>query len=108
MSVKQDVKTIGSKSVSVPVSAAALTVTAVAKVMGVAESVIKAAPSCGMAVALLPFSATKGYLVQEGVAEDVAEQRAYRYVRQELAVTIPPLGEGSGKLLADLMKDEPA
>ena len=69
------------------------------------KSIGQAVP-CTKAVALLPFSSTKGYLIQEGVSEEEADARAYKYVRQELSVTIEAVGVGSGKLLADLLKDD--
>ena len=54
-----------------------------------------------------PFAAAKGYIMEsEGVTADVAEARAYLYIRQELSTTIEQVGVGSGKLLADLLKDE--
>lgn len=56
-----------------------------------------------------PFAAAKGYIMEaEGVSADVAEERAYKYVNQELSLTITEAGEGAGKLLAELLEeDEP-
>lgn len=54
-----------------------------------------------------PFAAAKGYIMEaEGVSADVAEERAYRYVNQELSRTITDAGEGAGKLLADILKED--
>lgn len=106
MSVKQDVRTIVGKSVSVPLSAAALTIELGADGIELIESGIKAAPSIGLSLLKLPFAAVKGYLVQEGASEHDAEERAYRYVKQDLSRTITELGEGSGKLLSDLLKED--
>ena len=54
-----------------------------------------------------PFAAAKGYIMEaEGVSEEVAEARAYRYLKQELSRTIEEVGVGSGKLLADLLKED--
>jgi len=54
-----------------------------------------------------PFAAAKGYIIEsEGVTAEVAEARAYRYIRQELSRTITEVGEGSGKLLAELLKED--
>ncbi len=54
-----------------------------------------------------PFAAAKGYIMaSEDVSEHDAEERAYRYVRQELSRTITDVGVGSGKLLADLLKED--
>lgn len=56
-----------------------------------------------------PFHAAKGYIMEsEGVSEEIAEIRAYRYVNQELSRTIQEVGVGSGKLLADLLKEDEA
>ena len=54
-----------------------------------------------------PFAAAKGYIMEaEGVTAEVAEARAYKYINQELSLTIAEVGVGSGKLLADLLKEE--
>ena len=54
-----------------------------------------------------PFAAAKGYIMEtEGVTAEVAEARAYKYINQELSRTITEVGVGSGKLLADLLKQE--
>lgn len=54
-----------------------------------------------------PFAAAKGYIMEaEGVSSDVAEERAYRYIKQELSRTIEEVGVGSGKLIADLLKED--
>ena len=60
-------------------------------------------PQVMRALLASPFAAAKGYIQEaEGVSADVAEARAYRFVRQELSRTITEVGEGSGKLLAEL------
>jgi len=54
-----------------------------------------------------PFAAAKGYIQEsEQCTAEVAEARAYRYVRQELSRTITEVGEGSGKLLAELLAED--
>jgi len=56
-----------------------------------------------------PFAAAKGYIMEsEQVTAEVAEARAYRYVRQELSRTITEVSEGSGRLLVDLLKEDDA
>jgi hypothetical protein len=55
---------------------------------------------------LLPFSATEGYLVEEGMDVEQAQQVAYKYVKQPLSLTITAVGVGSGALLADLLKED--
>ncbi len=42
----------------------------------------------------------------EGVDEAEAEARAYRFIKQSLSTTIEEVGVGSGKLLADLLKED--
>jgi len=65
------------------------------------------APQVMKALLSSPFAAAKGYIMEsEGVSEEIAEARAYRYIKQELSVTIEEVGVGSGKLLADLLKEE--
>ena len=64
-------------------------------------------PAVMKALLASPCAAAKGYIMEaEGVSADVAEARAYKYVRQELSRTITDLGEGSGKLLADLLAED--
>ena len=64
-------------------------------------------PAVVRALLTAPCAAAKGYIMEaEGCSADVAEARAYRYVNQELSRTIAEAGEGTGKLLADLLKDE--
>jgi len=64
-------------------------------------------PQVMKALLSAPFAAAKGYIIEsEGVSADVAEARAYRFVRQELSRTITEVGEGSGKLLAELLAED--
>ena len=64
-------------------------------------------PQVMKALLASPFAAAKGYIMEsEGVSSDVAEERAYRFVKQELSRTIEEVGVGSGKLLADLLKED--
>ena len=107
MSVKTDVKVIASKSVSVPLSAVALTVKLTADGMSLVESAVSAAPGVLKAILELPFSSTEGYLIETGVEQAEAQARAYKYVNQPLADTIKEVGVGSGKLWADMLKDAP-
>jgi hypothetical protein len=87
-------------------SIASVSVTLVAKgAKGVRNSVDQLVPT-GEAILKLPFAATEGYLTQEGMDAAEAHDRAYRFVNQPLSVTIEAVGVGSGKLLADLLKEE--
>lgn len=72
------------------------------------DSVVET-PQVMKALLSAPFAAAKGYIMEsEQVTEEVAEARAYRYVRQELSRTITEVGEGSGKLLAELLAEDAA
>ncbi len=109
MSTKQDIKTIVGGSVSVPMSAAATTIEVTADAVGYAESAVKSTPAVVKALVQAPFAAAKGYLMEaEGLSAEEAEKRAYKYARQDLSRTIAEAAEGSGKLLAELMKEEEA
>ncbi len=66
-------------------------------------------PQVMRALLSAPFAAAKGYIMEsEHCSADVAEARAYRYIRQELSRTITEVGEGSGKLLAELLAEDDA
>ena len=74
---------------------------------GLINKSVGATPLVIKAILLTPFAAAKGYIMEaEGVDAPEAEARAYKYVQQELARTIEEVGVGSGKLLADLLKEE--
>lgn len=92
-------------------NAAITTVSVTAELLGdgteLLNSTIKQAPKVTGAVLTTPFAATKGYHMEaSGMSEEEAEAKAYRYLRQELSVTIEEVGVGSGKLLADLLKED--
>ena len=68
---------------------------------------IEHTPAVLKSIGQSPFSATKGYIMEsEGVDADVAEQRAFKYLNQELSVTINETSEGAGKLIADMFADD--
>ncbi len=73
---------------------------------GLVNKGISAAPRCGLQVLLIPFSLAKGMLIQNGVSEEEADSRAYKYVRQDLSRTIEEVSVGTGKALAELLKDD--
>ena len=71
------------------------------------SSGVGSTPAVLKELAKTPFSAGKGYLMEsEGITAEAAEARAFKYVNQEVSVTIREGGEGAGKLLADLFKEE--
>lgn len=97
--VKNVINTVGN---SIEVSS-----TLIADGTGVINKTVSSTPVVLQALLTAPFAAAKGYIMEsEGVSEDEAEQRAYRFIRQNLSVTITEAGVGSGKLLADLLKEE--
>lgn len=64
-------------------------------------------PQVAKALLATPFAAAKGYIMEaEGVTAEVAEARAYKYLKQELSHTIEEVGVGSGKLLADILRED--
>ena len=71
------------------------------------SSGVGATPAVLKELAKSPFSAGKGYLMEsEGITAEEAEARAFKYVNQEVSVTIREGGEGAGKLLSNLFKEE--
>lgn len=107
MSTKQDVKSIVSNSVSIPLSVGSTALSVVADTANYTNKSIGATPAVIKAILTSPFAAAKGYIMEaEGVSEEVASKRAYKYVEQDLATTIGDAGEGAGKLLAELLKEE--
>lgn len=66
-------------------------------------------PDVMRALLQAPFAAAKGYIMEnEGVSEEIAEARAYRFIKQDLARTITDGSTGAGKLLVSLFDDEEA
>ena len=64
-------------------------------------------PAVLSALLTTPFAAAKGYIMEsEGVTAEVAEARAYRFIRQDLARTITEGSEGAGKLMVSLFDDD--
>lgn len=107
MSIKKDMKTIVSNSVSVPMSLGATTLNVVADATEYTNKSVGAAPDVVRALLSIPFAAAKGYIMEaEGVSEEEATVRAYRYVEQPVSRTIEDIGTGSGKLLAELLADD--
>ena len=67
---------------------------------------IGATPAVLKALLVTPFSAAKGYIMEsEGVSEEVATERAFKYLEQDVAVTIEETGTSLGKLTAQLFDD---
>jgi len=63
-------------------------------------------PSVLKAVLKTPFAAGKGYLMEaEGLTPQEAELIAYKYLNQDITDTIEQVGEGAGKLLANLFTE---
>ena len=76
---------------------------------GVINHSVKSTPAILGALLTAPFAAAKGYIMEsEGVTADEAELRAYRFVRQNLSVTITEAGVGTGKAIAAILAEEAA
>ena len=81
--------------------------TLVADGTGVVNKSVSSTPAVLNALLTAPFAAAKGYIMEsEGVSADEAELRAYRFIRQNLSVTIEQAGVGSGKVLAAILAEE--
>ena len=107
MSIKQDVKSIVSNTIATPVSLGATALKLAADGTNVVNKSAAATPAVIQALLATPFAAAKGYIMEaEGVSSEIAEERAYKYVKQDVSRTIQEAGEGSGKLLAALLKDD--
>ena len=65
------------------------------------------APAVGKQLLKSPFDAGTGYIMEkEGVSRKDAQARSHKYLNQDVTRTIEELSEGSGKLLAELLKEE--
>ena len=106
MSVKSDIKTSINVLVALPLQLTAGLLTTTAKAAPLVLSGVANLPETAVALVQVPMAATKGYLVQEGVAEEEAQARAYRFVNQSLAVTITEGAEGCGALCSSLFDEE--
>ena len=99
------------KSVNNIVTAATSTVAVgtevVADTTGLISGSIAATPDVLKALLTTPFSAAKGYLIEaEGLTEEQARAVAFKYLEQDLAVTITEVSEGAGKLAAAMFEDD--
>ena len=84
----------------------ALTCKGVAGIAKLTRSTIEAAPECGKQGLFLPFHAATRYNMEQGMERQAAHAKAFKYVEQPLADTIVQIGEGTGALVAELLKDE--
>ena len=67
---------------------------------------VQATPAVLKALLTVPFAAAKGYLMEaEGMNAEEAELAAYRYIKQDVALTITEASEGAGKLVADMFSE---
>jgi len=107
--IKNVTKSIG-HILSAATSIVAVSTEVLADGTGLVSGSVTQTPAVMKALLSTPFAAAKGYLMEaEGMNEADAEAIAYKYVQQELAVTIQEAGEGAGKLMATLFDDdEPA
>lgn len=105
----KNIKKSVSNTVGAATSVVSVTTEMVADVSGLLSNSIGATPAVLRALLASPFSAAKGYLMEaEGLSEQEAERAAFKYLEQNLALTIAQGGEGAGKLLAQLLADDEA
>jgi len=79
----------------------------VADTSGLLANSIGATPAVLKALLSTPFSAAKGYLMEaENMSEEQATKAAFKYLQQDMAVTIDKGGESVGKLIASLFEDD--
>ena len=106
-STATNIKTIAKGAVNVPLEVGAAAVQVTADSVDVATSGVRATPGVIKAILRAPFEAASGYIQEaEGVTRDEAQERAFRYLKQDLAQTIDEGAEASGKLLAEFLKDD--
>jgi hypothetical protein len=94
------------KSVTASVNTVGLGTELLADGIELGNDIVTHAKPVLKAILSLPFSSAKGYLIQEGASEEEADARAYKYIRQDIAVTIEAVGVGSGKLLSAALKED--
>ena len=73
-----------------------------------AATSVGSVPAVIKATASSPFSAAEGYIVDDrNISREEAHKIAFKYVEQPLSVTITEASFESGKLLSQLLRDEP-
>ena len=109
MNVKSNVKSIVINTIDTPLSLGSTALQLTADGANLVNKTASATPAVLKAIFKSPIDAVVGYIMEaEGVTKDVAQKRAYKYLEQDVATTIADAGEGAGKLLAELLKEEPA
>lgn len=104
--VKNIKKSIGN-TFSAATAVVSVSTEVVADASGFVSSSIGSTPAVLKALLQAPFSAAKGYLMEaEDMTEEEAELAAFKYINQEVAVTVKQGGEASGKLIAQLFAEE--
>jgi len=103
----KNIKTSVSNIISAATSTVAVSTEVVADSSGLLANSIGATPAVLKALLVTPFSAAKGYLMEaEGLTEAQAQEAAFKYLEQDMAVTIEQGGVGAGKLVAMLFEEE--
>ena len=104
--IKNIKKAVGS-TVSAATGVVAVGTEVVADSSSLISNSISATPAVLKALLLSPFSAAKGYLMEaEDLTAEQAESVAFKYLEQDVATTIEQAGEGTGKILAQLLEDD--
>ena len=87
--------------------ALATTTEVLADSTGVLSSSIESTPAVLKALLTVPFNAAKGYLMEaEGLTKEEAELVAYKYIKQDISVTINESAESLGKIAASMYADD--
>ena len=104
--IKNIKKAVGN-TVSAATGVVAVGTEVVADSSSLISNSIGATPAVLKALLVSPFSAAKGYLMEaENLSAEQAELVAYKYIKQDVAVTITEASEGSGKLIAQLLDED--
>ncbi len=104
--VRNITKSIGNTASAVTGTVATAT-ELLADTTGLLSTSVAATPAVLKALLTTPFAAAKGYLMEaEGMSAAEAEAAAYKYIKQDVALTIQEAGEGAGKLAAALFEDD--
>ena len=83
-----------------------VTTDVVAKGSALLNSSIEHGPAIVGATLRTPFNAAEGYLVADGVEAQEAHERAYRFITQDVSVTIDQAGVALGSGLHSLLTEE--
>ena len=109
VSVKQNLKKTVSNLMGVIGSTLEVSSELVSDASGLAITAIKQIKPVTKEVIQSPLSAAKGYMMEQGVSEEEAQERAFACLEEDLASAIRKGAEYAGELSASLLEgwDEP-